>query len=208
MMPAVPQPLLTGRDPRARLTWALLASVLVHAFIVLGIRPDAGLPRAASILRATLIPVSAPEPVAIDPTVLPASPRELKSSALPARVEPPETHAAGEPAAPAREQPAEQAPPVLPAYYAARDVDLRAVPRDVSHRSRQERSMLLGRMATVKLRLYISDRGTVDRFDVLEAEGLSSQSSLEEVYEIGFHPAMKNGRPVASVKLVELSFVP
>ncbi|OGA82907.1 MAG: hypothetical protein A3G27_08720 [Betaproteobacteria bacterium RIFCSPLOWO2_12_FULL_66_14] len=202
------QPALIGRDERSRLTLGLLASLLLHSLVVLGLRFDPGSPGMASAMRASIIPVSTAQPAAMDPPSLSDAPREIKTSATPKRVLEGETETQPAPLETERGRRPGPDSIIPPAYYAARDVDVRAVPADVSNRSRQERSMLLGRMVKLKLRLYISDRGTVDRFDVLEAEGLSGQASLEEVYEIRFHPAMRNARPVASLKLVELSFVP
>ena len=85
---------------------------------------------------------------------------------------------------------------------------MRATPRKITSTPRVERSPMLGRIVKVKLRLFISDSGEVDRFEVLEAEGLTPALSLDDVREIPFYPAQRQGRPVRSQKVVELTFSP
>jgi len=63
---------------------------------------------------------------------------------------------------------------------------------------------------TVRLRLYISERGTVDRAQVVYAHppGEFEEAALEAVRKLVYDPAIKNGRPVKSQKLIEVTFDP
>jgi hypothetical protein len=196
------------QEPQRRLTLAVAASLLLHSFLMVGIRPEPARPGTFAALQARIVPVSAAEPAAIVTPRLSALPQEIKTSPAPKRVVQAPNQGAPAAVTAGRDEQLEQGSSLLPAYHASQDVDVRAVPKDLSNRSRQERSMLLGRVVKVKLRLYISATGTVDRFDLIEADGLTPAVSLDEVHDIRFHPALKNGLPVASRKLVELSFVP
>lgn len=195
-------------DPHGRLALALAASILLHSFLMWGLRPEPARPGTFGALYARLIPVSVAQPAAIDTPQLPDVPQETKTTPAPERVVEMANEGSLAAATAGPERKARQRDSLLPTYFASQDVDVRAVPIDLSNGSRQERAMLLGRVVKVKLRLYISAAGKVDRFDVVEADGLTPAVSLEEVYDIRFHPALKNGLPVASQKLVQLSFVP
>jgi len=63
---------------------------------------------------------------------------------------------------------------------------------------------------TVRMRIFISSDGRVDRAEVVDAtpKGRFEQSALEAVQRTRFRPARKDGRPVPSQKLIEVEFDP
>jgi hypothetical protein len=95
-----------------------------------------------------------------------------------------------------------------PVYYTAKQVDRKAMPLDLESRAKTPDNFPVGRIVTVKLRLFISEQGGVDSYEVLAADQLPSRALLEDIREIRFRPAERSGRPVKSQKVVEVSFVP
>ena len=93
-------------------------------------------------------------------------------------------------------------------YYTAKQVDLKATPIDMKTSVRTPDNFPLGRIATVKLRLFISEQGGVDGYEILAAEQLPNAALLQDVREIRFRPAQRAGRAVKSQKVVEISFIP
>jgi len=165
-----------------RLLLAFLASTLLHALLVGSLKPTANAPSVGFIaarLNAVMVPA------------------ETGASA---REEP-------APSGSSREAPG-RAFPVRPRYYTAQEVDVRATPAKLTTRTRTEANLMLGRFVRVKLRLFISETGHVDRFDVLEAEGLADPATLNDIREVRFLPAQKDGLAVKSQKIIELSFLP
>jgi hypothetical protein len=93
-------------------------------------------------------------------------------------------------------------------YYTAAQVDLKATPLEMKTRVQTPDNFPLGRIATVKLRLFISEEGGVDGYEILAADQLPNAALLQDVREIRFRPAQRAGRAVKSQKLVEISFIP
>lgn len=202
-------------DPSPAATHRLLVAVIVslglHALLVMGIRFETGFPGTAHALRVLLVPVSSRDAAAIAPPTIAEPDRTLESAPAGERViERPPVEGRQESPTAGRADSADSVIASLPVYYDSKEVDVRAAPKDVSNRSRSERStaMALGRIARAKIRLYISATGTVDRFDVIELDAPPGSLALDEIRELRFYPALKNGQPVRSRKLVELSFVP
>ena len=95
-----------------------------------------------------------------------------------------------------------------PVYYTAKQLDLKATPLEMKTRVQTPDNFPLGRIATVKLRLFINEQGGVDDYQILAADQLPSRTLLHDVREIRFRPAERAGRPVKSQKVVEISFIP
>lgn len=93
-------------------------------------------------------------------------------------------------------------------YYTSAEVDVMATPFALKNAVRTSDNFPLGRIATVKLRLFINERGTLDRFEILEAEQLPDKEVLDDFRTVVFRPAELGGRPVKSQKVVGISFVP
>jgi hypothetical protein len=93
-------------------------------------------------------------------------------------------------------------------YYTAKQVDLKATPLEMKTRVQTPDNFPLGRIATVKLRLFINEQGGIDAYEVLAADQLPSRALLADIREIRFRPAERAGRPVKSQKVVQISFVP
>ena len=92
-------------------------------------------------------------------------------------------------------------------YYTFKEVDVPATPLALKNAVRTSDNFPLGRIATLKLRLYISERGTLDRFEILEADHLPDTKLLDDFRSVMFRPAELGGRPVKSQKVVGISFV-
>lgn len=93
-------------------------------------------------------------------------------------------------------------------YYTSAEVDVKATPLRLKNAVRTSDNFPLGRLATVKVRLFISEQGIVDGFEILEAEDLPDRSLIDDFRTIVFRPAELGGRPVKSQKVVGISFVP
>jgi hypothetical protein len=103
---------------------------------------------------------------------------------------------------------AEKAMPRPAKYYTSKEVDVMATPLELKTSFRTSDNFPLGRIATVKLRLFINEHGIVDRFEILEADQLPDENVLDDFRAVVFRPAELAGRPVKSQKVVGLSFVP
>ena len=199
-------------DSAARLSLALTVSFLVHGALIagIGIAPPrlAGVPRT---LHASIIPHSMSNAARIDSAQSLEAPRELNASRHIAPREQRQTDI--EHAAPPRDtdRKSQAAPGIaaeLPIYYRNDEVDLRATPREFGSPSSGRGNLLLGRIITVKVLLFIGDTGRVERYEIMESEGLTASVSLDDLTDIPFHPAQRKGRPVRSQKIVELRFAP
>jgi hypothetical protein len=192
-----------------RLFVAVGLSLALHAALMLQVRAPVEKAGARTSLIARILPVSAREPVsAVAPSAsitdpeLPVTRNRVRTEEAPQ----PEPAAASTAGAATSREPVASLMPDLPRYYTAKEVDVRAMPMDIANPALTEKGMILGRVVRVKLRIFISEAGRVDRFDVLETDGPAF--SLDDVPEIRFHPAQREGRPVKSQKVIELSFVP
>lgn len=193
----------------ARLAGFIAISVAVHLLTVLGIGPldlsarrvgDASTPLE---LHATLAPGERAEAGA-------ALSREGNETET-ARDAGPEISRGGNPEPPGAA--AAEAGLALLApdkWYTAREVDVRAQPlTEVRLRYPEElRSQpVVGR---VHLRLFIDERGVVRRIQVAVSEpgGLFDEAAKQAWEDVKFSPALKNGTPVKSQKLLELTYHP
>jgi hypothetical protein len=93
-------------------------------------------------------------------------------------------------------------------YYTAKQVDLKATPLEMKTRVQTPDNFPLGRIATVKLRLFINEEGGLDGYEILAADQLPDRALLQDIREIRFRPAERAGRPVKSQKVVGISFIP
>lgn len=93
-------------------------------------------------------------------------------------------------------------------YFPAQELDLRATPIRMQSVTRTDSSMALGHLVKLKLALFINEYGAVDRYEVLESEGVADSTVLADILETRFYPAQKNGQAVKSRKIIELSYVP
>jgi hypothetical protein len=93
-------------------------------------------------------------------------------------------------------------------YYAPDEVDRRAAPRELV--SRPFPGSFLpdpSRIVTVRLRLYISDTGSIDGVEVVQASGPFASAALDDFLQSQFTPALRHGQPVMSRQLAEVSFL-
>jgi TonB family protein len=97
-----------------------------------------------------------------------------------------------------------------PRYLASAEVDEGAKPIDMPALVYPERAYINRIAGAVRMRVYISATGRVDRADVVSASptGHFEQAAIEAVKATRFRPAQKNGQPVASQKLIEVEFDP
>ena len=113
-------------------------------------------------------------------------------------------------------QPAAAAEPVRPArpapkrYFKSSEVDERAMPVEVAPLVYPEIAYMNRLRGTVRMRLFISADGRVDRAVVVEAKpkGHFEEAAIDAVQRTRFRPARKDGQPVPSQKLIEVEFDP
>jgi TonB family protein len=127
--------------------------------------------------------------------------------------EPPAPAAAAGPASALRppSKPEAREATTLPArYLTAREVDTPAVPRETPPLIYPEGPFLWKLKGMVRVRLYISERGNVDKAEVVRAEprGDFEEAALDAVRRMVYEPAIRDGRPVKSQKLIEVTFDP
>jgi protein TonB len=73
-----------------------------------------------------------------------------------------------------------------------------------------ERALAQGISGRVTLRLLIDRKGVLRDVRVLDAEpaGVFEEAALKSVRSLIFRPAMRNGKPVGSIKTIEVPFYP
>ena len=192
-----------------RLAGFIALSLALHLLTVLGVGPpDLSARRFGDApQRVELHATLAPGENAQSGPVFSTSTDEPKA----ARDERPES-AAGETAMQPG-TPAESAGIALPApetWYTAREVDVRAEPlTEVRLRYPED---LRGEpvVGKVQLRLFIDERGVVRRIDIAASRpsGVFDAAARKAWEEVRFSPALKNGAPVKSQKLLELTYEP
>lgn len=112
--------------------------------------------------------------------------------------------------------PAAAAEPVRPSrpapkrYLKSSEVDERATPVEVAPLVYPEVAYMNRLRGTVRMRLFISAEGRVDRAEVVEAKpkGRFEEAAIDAVQRTRFRPARKDGRAVPSQKLIEVEFDP
>jgi TonB family protein len=95
-------------------------------------------------------------------------------------------------------------------YLASSEVDQRATPVDMAALVYPEtpyRNRIAGK---VRVRIYISEQGRVDKAEIVEAtpKGHFEEAAIDVVQRTRFDPARKQGRAVPSQKLIEVEFDP
>ena len=95
-------------------------------------------------------------------------------------------------------------------YLTAKEVDERAVPLEMAPLIYPKTAYINRLRGTVRVRVYISAAGSVDRAEVVDAipKGHFEEAAIEAVQRTTFTAARKAGRPVPSQKLVEVEFDP
>jgi protein TonB len=193
-----------------RLGGFLALSIALHALTLLGAGPlDVSARRFGDApgraeLHATLAPGNSPQGE-------PAYSRTQDDENSVTRDNGPEP-AAGE-SAPRPGQAADDGGLALPAgekWYTAREVDVRAEPLTeirLRYPENLRGELVVGK---VQIRLFIDERGVVRKIQIAESRppGLFDESAKQIWEDVRFSPALKNGAPVKSQKLLELTYEP
>ena len=100
--------------------------------------------------------------------------------------------------------------PAADRWYTAREVDVRAEPLTdikLSYPENLRGEPVVGR---VRVRLFIDERGVVRKIQIADSRpaGLFDEAAKHTWEEVRFSPALKNGAPVKSQKLLELIYQP
>jgi len=106
---------------------------------------------------------------------------------------------------------AQARPTTLPErYFTSRELDSPAVAREKAPLVYPEDPFMWKLRGKVRLRVFINERGSVDRAVVVRAEpvGDFEEAALAAVLRLVYDPAIKDGRPVRSQKLIEVTFDP
>jgi protein TonB len=203
-------------ETTGRLTLGLLASALLHLALLVSFAPTTprfSLPtpfqveiqpspgRAVEIEPGPESREPKGEITIPQPSELAGPPAEL---APPRKPEPPPAPVAVAPPAPI------EAPLPLDKYFTAREVDVRAEPLNEVDLVYPKRAYQHRTRGQVRLTLYINQDGELDKVDVVHAvpPGVFEEAALEAARALRFSPATKWGRPVKSVKTIEVTFDP
>lgn len=122
-------------------------------------------------------------------------------------------HLAGQPDAPPpgpSPAAANRGRPAAPKYLGSSEVDEPATPIEMAALVYPERAYLNRIAGKVRLRIYISADGRIDKADIVAAvpAGHFEQAAIDALQHTRFQPARKAGRPVPSQKLIEVEFDP
>ena len=95
-------------------------------------------------------------------------------------------------------------------YLSMDDVDVRAEPANDVPLSYPAAAYARRIAGTVRLKLFISEQGKLDRVELIDAtpKGIFENEALATVSKLYFHPATRYGRPVKSQKTIEVVFDP
>ncbi|MEX1995101.1 MAG: energy transducer TonB [Steroidobacteraceae bacterium] len=95
-------------------------------------------------------------------------------------------------------------------YLRPDELDERATPIEVAPLVYPEKAYINRIPGTVRMRIYISSDGRVDRTEIIAASPPDhfERAAIDAVQRTRFHPARKGGRPVPSQKLIEVEFDP
>lgn len=206
-----------------RLATALLASIAMHAFVILNVKPvsaeyagikpiheQATRPRGMSahflplqLVSDVSLPASAPNATDVPRPDGQADPK-LRKEYLERR----DPRAGNLPDG--RNAWWELDIPVANRYYTAREVDRRANPLAEIAPVYPPAGLSGGISGKVVLLLLIGETGSVDGVQILEArpKGMFDDSARAAFSAAKFTPAMKDGRAVKSQKIVEVTFEP
>ena len=180
-----------------RLAFALAASAFAHAAVLANApfgpeASNASLFPSQPPLRARLAqaaPVAAPEPVA--QKTEPAPPKQPRESG-------------------AADAGASAGLPAPEIFYRGRDVDERAEATNIADLEYPEHALAAGMTGKVTLRLLIDHLGALREARVIESHpaGYFEEAALKAVRSLKFKPAVRNGVPVGSIKVIEVPFEP
>jgi TonB family protein len=98
--------------------------------------------------------------------------------------------------------------PAVEPWYTASEVDVRAEPVTRLNLRYPENARAELAISTVRLRLFIDERGVVRKIQIA-ARGPSAvfdETARRAWEEVRFTPALRNGAPVKSQKLIELTY--
>ncbi len=95
-------------------------------------------------------------------------------------------------------------------YLTSREVDTPARPRGNVPLLYPENPLIWKLRGVVRMRLLINEQGAVDSAEFVHAQppGEFEEAALEAARRLRYDPAGKNGRPVKSQKLIEVTFDP
>jgi TonB family protein len=112
--------------------------------------------------------------------------------------------------APTQTEPATAARAVAKRYLTSKEVDERAVPVEMAPLLYPKSAYINRIRGTVRVRVYISAGGRVDKAEVVDAvpKGHFEEAAIDAVQRTTFTAARKAGRAVPSQKLVEVEFDP
>jgi protein TonB len=107
-------------------------------------------------------------------------------------------------------EPARAPRPAPKRYWKSSEVDERATPVEMAALVYPEVAYMNRLRGTVRMRIYVSGEGRVERAEIVEAspKGHFEKAAIDAVQRTRFRPARKDGRPVASQKLIEVEFDP
>jgi TonB family protein len=190
------------------------ASIALHALTLGAYTPGSGSAPARMETFPVLHAVLAPREPAFAPAPDSAPDRPADAPAMPgsgatAGAVPPEPNATMSKAEPAA-GPRGVDIPTPDKWYTAAEVDVRAEPTNAPRLDYPQELAMSGLSAIVKLRIFIDERGIVRKAELAEsgphrAFDLVAQRAWNDVR---FSPALKQGVPVKSQKLLELDFTP
>jgi protein TonB len=111
---------------------------------------------------------------------------------------------------PAQSDPAPLARASPKRYLSSREVDERAIPLEMAPLIYPKTAYINRIRGMVRVRVYISAAGRVDKAEVVEAapKGHFEEAAIDAVQRTTFTAARKAGRAVPSQKLVEVEFDP
>jgi protein TonB len=159
-----------------------------------------------AVLLATLGPGALEPASAVD--AMPVLQVQLHSPAPPAATK----HRAAPPSAAKQQAEAPAAfPGIRPArYLRSSELDERAQPIEMAPLMYPKKAYINRIAGSVRVRVFISDQGAVDRAEVEGAtpSGHFEEAALDAVRRTRFSAARKNGAPVPSQKLIEVNFDP
>ena len=193
-----------------RLAGALLLSIAFHAFVILSMKPVSAQYAGSRLLHAhlTLVePSPGTPPAAAPPT--PELPKptgttdnKLARSFLDGAVARPGNLPDG------RNAQLELDIPLLRQYLTAREVDQRATALEEVPLVDTSAGLAPGKTGKVILLLLINEYGGVDSVATLEARppGMFEGMARSAFASIRFSPALKDGKPVKSQKIVEIVY--
>jgi TonB family protein len=95
-------------------------------------------------------------------------------------------------------------------YLRSSELEERATAVEIAALVYPEKAYINRIAGTVRMRVYISDGGRVDRTEVVSAApaGHFEQAAVDAIRRTTFKPARKDGRSVPSQKVVEVNFDP